>query len=39
MKQIEIIQDIVIKMFENLKSKVHKANENGLTSLLKVKID
>ena len=28
-------QDIVIKMFENLKTKVHMANENGLTSLLK----
>ena len=26
----------LIKMFENLKTKVHKANENGLTSLLKI---
>ena len=34
-KQKEIDQDIVIKMFENLKPKVHMANENGLTSLLK----
>ena len=28
--------DIVIKMFENLKAKVHKANKSGLTSLLKM---
>ena len=35
-KQKEIDQDVVIKMFENLKTKVHKANENGLTSLLKI---
>ena len=28
--QKEIDQDIVIKMFENLKGKVHRANENGL---------
>ena len=26
----------LIKMFENFKTKVHKANENGLTSLLKI---
>ena len=35
-KQKEIDQDIVIKMFEKLKGKVHRANENGLTSLLKI---
>ena len=35
-KQKEIDQDIVIKMFENLKPKVHMANENGLSSLLKI---
>ena len=35
-KQKEIDQDIVIKMFEKLKGKVHMANENGLTSLLKI---
>ena len=35
-KQKEINHDIVIKMFENLKRKVHLANENGLNSLLKV---
>ena len=34
-EQKEIDQDIVIKMFENLKTKVHMANKNGLTSLLK----
>ena len=33
MKQKEINQDIVIKMFEKLKQKVHNANENGLNSL------
>ena len=32
-KQKEINQDIVIKMFEKLKQKVHNANENGLNSL------
>ena len=30
-----INHDIVIKMFENLKAKVHVANQNGLSSLLK----
>ena len=34
-KQQEINHDIVIKMFENLKAKVHVANQNGLSSLLK----
>ena len=34
MKKID--QDIVIKMFEKLKGKVHAANENGLNSLLKI---
>ena len=33
-KQKEIDQDVVIKMFEKLKQKVHNANENGLNSLL-----
>ena len=32
-KQKEIDQDNVFKMFENLKPKVHRANENELTSL------
>ena len=32
-KQKEIDQDIVKKMFEKLKQKVHNANENGLNSL------
>ena len=36
MKQKEINQDTVIRMFENLKEKVHKANESGLNSLLKI---
>ena len=35
-KQKEIDQDIVIKMFEKLKGKVHAANEIGLKSLLKI---
>ena len=35
-KQKEINQDIVIKMFEKLKGKVYMANEKGLTSLLKI---
>ena len=35
-KQKEIDQDIVIKMFEKLKGKVHSANENGLNSILKI---
>ena len=35
-KQKKISQDTVIKMLENLKEKFHKANENGLTSILKI---
>ena len=35
MKQKEIDQDIVIKMFDHLKGRVHTANQNGLQSLLK----
>ena len=35
MKQKEINQDIVIKMFDNLKGQVHVANQNGLQSLMK----
>ena len=35
-KQKEVSQDIVIKMFEKLKGKVHATNENGLNSLLKI---
>ena len=35
-KQKEIDQDIVIKMFEKLKRKVHIANQDGLTSLVKI---
>ena len=35
-KQKEIDQDIVIKMFKKLKGKVHAANENGLNSILKI---
>ena len=35
MKQKEINQDIGIKMFDNLKGRVHMANQNGLQSLLK----
>ena len=34
MKKID--QNVVIKMFEKLKGKVHVANENGLNSLLKI---
>ena len=34
-KQKEIDQNIVIRMFENLKGKVHKANVSGLNSLIK----
>ena len=34
MKKID--QNVVIKMFEKLKGKVHAANENGLNSLLKI---
>ncbi len=35
-KQKEIDQDIVIKMFDKLKQKVHDANQNGLSSLVKM---
>ena len=30
----EIDQDIIIKLFDNLKNHIHLANENGLESLL-----
>jgi hypothetical protein len=33
MKQKEIDQDIVIKMFDHLKGRVHVANQNWLQSL------
>ena len=33
-KQKEINQDVVVKMFEKLKQKVHNANKNGLNSRL-----
>ena len=36
MKQKEIDQDIVIKMFDHLKGRVHMANQNGLQSLQKI---
>ena len=36
LKQKEIDQDIVINMFEKLKNKVHTANRDGLSSLLKI---
>ena len=35
MKQKEINQAIVIKMFDNLKGQVHVASQNGLQSLMK----
>ena len=35
-KDKEINQNFVIKIFENLKRKVHKANESGLNSLIKI---
>ena len=35
MKRKEINQDIVIKMFDNLKGLAHVANQNGLQSLMK----
>ena len=35
-KEKEVYQTIVIKMFEKLKAKVHMANENGLNSLIKI---
>ena len=31
-----IYQDIVIKMFDHLKGRVHMANQNGLQSLQKI---
>ena len=31
---LKIDPHVITKMFQNLKAKVHKANENGLTSLL-----
>ena len=34
-KQKEINHDIVIRMFENLKGRIHLAKENGLSSLIK----
>ena len=36
MKQKEIDQDIVIKMFDHLKGWVHMADQNGLKSLQKI---
>ena len=35
MKKKEIDYDIVIEMLDNLKGRVHVANENGLQSLMK----
>ena len=35
MKQKEINQDIVIRMFDNLKGRVHMDHQNGLQSLMK----
>ena len=35
-KQKQIDQDIVIKMFDHLKGRVHMANQNGLRSLQKI---
>ena len=35
-KQKEIDQDIVIKMFDHLKGRVHMANQNGIQGLLKI---
>ena len=35
MKQKEIDQDVVIKMFDHLKGRVNVANQNGLQSLQK----
>ena len=32
---MEIDQDVIIKMFDELKAKVHIANQDGLFSLLK----
>ena len=34
-KDQEINQDILIKIFENLKGRVHVANQNGLQFLMK----
>jgi hypothetical protein len=36
MKQKEINQDIVIKIFDNLEGRVHVAIQNGLQNLLKL---
>ena len=33
-KTKEIDQNMVARMFDNLKAKIHSANENGLSSLL-----
>ena len=35
MKQKEINQDIVIKRFDNVKGRIHVADQNGLQSLMK----
>ena len=35
-KEKQIDQDIVIKMFDHLKGRVHMANQNGLRSLQKI---
>ena len=32
--ELEIDPYVITKMFQNLKAKIHKGNENGLTSLL-----
>ena len=34
-KEIDL-KDIVINMFEKLKNKVHTANQDGLSSLVKI---
>ena len=31
---LEIDPDVITKMSQNLKAKIHKGNENGLTTLL-----
>ena len=36
MKQNEIDQDIVIKMFDHLNGRVHMANQNGFQNLKKI---
>ena len=35
-KEKQIDQDIVIKMFDHLKGRVHMANQNGIQGLLKI---